>query len=416
MNIDVTKLDSLTDGDIAAWQALQRANPDCDSPFLHYQFARCVSRARDDVYVATLRGCEKIGTGTSQLREILAKHRHPLGASPIFSQPLREPSEVLGFFPFQRGERRIGCGLALPLADHQGMVAPSDLSVDVRELLRACDLAAVHFDHLLASQTAFQPYHSRLDDSPYVGLTDGYAAYRQQVEQSGSSLFAQIDRKSRKVQRELGPLRLEWHDDSTSIVDTMIQWKQQQLAAAGYRDLYALPWVRELIHQVLHSDSSDFAGRMATLLAGDKLLSIHLGIQSGHVLASWIPTYNPAYAAHSPGLLLHDQLFRHAPLEGIERVELGRGYNQLKRRFMSGATQVAMGALDRRFLHRMVRATWYRTRDLVYATPLRRGPLRAYRKLRNQLAAAASFIGSSTRPLAVSSRFRRQPPRPTNGS
>ena len=36
------------------------------------------------------RGCEKIGTGTSQLREIPAKHRHPLGASPIFSQPLRE--------------------------------------------------------------------------------------------------------------------------------------------------------------------------------------------------------------------------------------------------------------------------------------------------------------------------------------
>ncbi len=33
------------------------------------------------------RGCEKSGTGTSQLREILAKQRHPLGASPIFSQP-----------------------------------------------------------------------------------------------------------------------------------------------------------------------------------------------------------------------------------------------------------------------------------------------------------------------------------------
>ena len=35
----------------------------------------------------TRRGCETIGTGTSQLREILAKHRHPLGASPISSQP-----------------------------------------------------------------------------------------------------------------------------------------------------------------------------------------------------------------------------------------------------------------------------------------------------------------------------------------
>jgi CelD/BcsL family acetyltransferase involved in cellulose biosynthesis len=362
MNIDVTKLDSLTNSDVAAWQALQRANPDCDSPFLHYQFARCVSRAREDVYVATL----------------------------------REQDEVRGFFSFQRGERHIGSALALPMADHQGLVAPSDLSINVRELLRACDLAALHFDHLLASQATFQQYHSRLDDSPYVDLTEGYAAYRQHLEQGGTSLFTQIDRKSRKVQRELGPLRLEWHDGSAAIVDTMIEWKQQQLAAAGYRGLYALPWVQELIQQVLSHASPAFAGRMSTLLAGDKLLSIHLGIQSDHVLASWIPTYNPDYAAYSPGLLLHDQLFRHAPQEGIRRIELGRGYNQLKSRFMSGATQVAMGALDQRFLHRMVRGTWYRTRDLVYATPLRHGPLRVYRRLRNQLtAAAAAFIGTS---------------------
>src|SRR3990167_2747742 len=42
--------------------------------------SRCRSRSRKTS------GCEKIGTGTSQLREIPAKHRHPLGASPIFSQ------------------------------------------------------------------------------------------------------------------------------------------------------------------------------------------------------------------------------------------------------------------------------------------------------------------------------------------
>ena len=36
----------------------------------------------------TRRGCEKIGTGTSQPLKILGKQVTPFGASPIFSQPL----------------------------------------------------------------------------------------------------------------------------------------------------------------------------------------------------------------------------------------------------------------------------------------------------------------------------------------
>ena len=40
--------------------------------------------------VCSRRGCEKIGTGTSQLLESLGKLARPLGASPIFSQPWSE--------------------------------------------------------------------------------------------------------------------------------------------------------------------------------------------------------------------------------------------------------------------------------------------------------------------------------------
>ncbi len=50
--------------------------------------------ASDSQHDGSRSDCEKIGTGTSPLREILAKHRHPLGASPIFSQPRSEPRQV----------------------------------------------------------------------------------------------------------------------------------------------------------------------------------------------------------------------------------------------------------------------------------------------------------------------------------
>jgi hypothetical protein len=44
-------------------------------------------------------------------------------------------------------------------------------------LLRSCGLAVWEFDHLLASQAPFAPYHASLEPSPIMDLSAGYAGY-----------------------------------------------------------------------------------------------------------------------------------------------------------------------------------------------------------------------------------------------
>ena len=71
---------------VATWLAHQPISCAADSLTVEADFegaSVCVL----EIDEATRRGCEKIGTGTSQLLEILAKHRRPCGASPIFSPP-----------------------------------------------------------------------------------------------------------------------------------------------------------------------------------------------------------------------------------------------------------------------------------------------------------------------------------------
>ncbi|HUG68122.1 MAG TPA: PD-(D/E)XK nuclease family protein, partial [Pirellulaceae bacterium] len=75
------------------------------------------------------RGCEKIGTGTSQLREILAKHRHPLGASPIFSQPQRVTALI--FAPQEWEERFDEHGCLIPSVWQDVRIPLTPAQVDV---------------------------------------------------------------------------------------------------------------------------------------------------------------------------------------------------------------------------------------------------------------------------------------------
>jgi len=64
-------------------------------------------------------------------------------------------------------------------------------------------------------------------------------------------------------------------------------------------------------------------------------------------------------------------------------IDLGRGHNPMKAGLMSGAMDVAIGAIELRRLRGYLRAAWYKTRALVYASPLRGRPLTFYRRLCN---------------------------------
>ena len=193
MHIRAIPADALTPDQIALWSEAQQNNPLLDSPYFRPEFTRAVSAVRRGVEVAVL---ETAGI-------------------------------PVGYFPFQRALRGTGRPVGAPLSDFQALISRDELVCDPSELLRACRLSAWHFDHLLTSQTCFGQFARRRVESPYVDLSDGFAAYASRLRHRYKYVVAP-QRKLRCLEREHGPLRFEPHVADRSILATLFRWKSDQ--------------------------------------------------------------------------------------------------------------------------------------------------------------------------------------------
>src|SRR5947207_2338345 len=187
MNIRTVSFDQLNKAELAAWSAIQRAQPELSSPYFRPEFTQAVAAVRNDVEVAVLKE----------------------GACPV------------GFLPFQRSRWNIGRPVGGNLSDFHGLIAPAQFSGDPLELLRGCRLSAWHFDHLLSEQRFFSPFICREADSPYIDLSDGMNAYIAR-RKNGLHILKQYGQKMRKLEREIGPLRFEPHVADRAIVATLL--------------------------------------------------------------------------------------------------------------------------------------------------------------------------------------------------
>ena len=145
MKVTVVPAEQLTPDHVSAWSHLQRGNHALDSPFLTPEYTQLVASARQGVEVAVL------------------KHA----------------GETLGFFPYQRQRRGVAYPVGYPMCDFQAIIAAENTSVDVEDLMHQCRLRAWHFDHLIASQELFGPYHCVTASSPYIDLSGGFEKYQQ---------------------------------------------------------------------------------------------------------------------------------------------------------------------------------------------------------------------------------------------
>jgi CelD/BcsL family acetyltransferase involved in cellulose biosynthesis len=230
-----------------------------------------------------------------------------------------------------------------------------------------------------------------------MALHRGFDSYLSERREAGSSSVAQAQRKLRKLARDVGPVRLELHTNDDVAFDCLVEWKRAQLRQRNYFDMFKLDWVIPLLRRISDTTGSDdFSGLLSALYAGDELVAVHLGMRSRAVVSSWIPTFDAAFAKYSPGLLLHLELARSLAELGVERIDLCRGENQLKTSLASGAFPVAIGCVDRRPFKRMLRSGWFRTRKLVYASPLREPSLQLYRQARNWVTSYSQLKAGDT--------------------
>jgi CelD/BcsL family acetyltransferase involved in cellulose biosynthesis len=297
--------------DFDAWAALQDADPALASPFFCPEYAAAVARVREDVQVAII---ERDG-------------------------------ERVGFFPFQKAAFSAGHPVGGPLSDCHGFIMRRGLDWEPRRIVRACGLAEWRFDHLPVAQAPCAPHHRGVAHSPVMDLSRGYERYAADRRAAGSEQIPKTAGLLRKLEREHGPVRFEFHAPDARSLQTLVSWKSAQYRACGKLDIFGIPWVAKVVETMHATRGPNFAGVLSALWLGERLIAAHMGLRSKTVWHYWFPAYDPAYARYSPGLILLLKMAEHAASEGLATIDLGLGRALYKQRLMSGSIALAEGSV-----------------------------------------------------------------------
>jgi CelD/BcsL family acetyltransferase involved in cellulose biosynthesis len=304
--------DALSESELDRWSVLHRDVPSLASPYFSPMFTSIIGSVRTDVRVAVL----------------------------------EVDGQTCGFFPFQLGTLGAGWPVGAMLSDYQGVIAAPDAPYDARALIRDSGLKTWEFDHLIAAQKPFEPFQQSRWESQQIDLRNGFESYIAGVEQAHGPWLQQLRRKGRKLERENGELSFQHHSDDPVALETLLRWKSEQYTRTGTVNVLKHDWVREVLRKVHEIQSAEFQGVLSLLLADGRPVAAHLGMRSRSTLHYWFPSYDPALARCSPGLLLLLRLAESAERVGVETFDLGTGDYDYKRRLSNRADVLAKGTVD----------------------------------------------------------------------
>jgi CelD/BcsL family acetyltransferase involved in cellulose biosynthesis len=319
--VSVLRPHELKPAQVSAWRDLQKSEPWFRNPFLSPDFTIAVGRVRPAARVAVL----------------------------------EEGGDVVAVFPFERGRLGNGRPIGAGLCDYQGLVHAPGFQWKADELLARCGLVTWDFDHVLADQTPFAPYHSTRHYSPVIDLSKGYEAYLRGRVGATNGSAKQILRKQRKLEREVGPLRLEFDVRDRAKLLMVMRWKSAQYQRMRWPDRFAHRSIRALVTDLFQTRTAECSGTLSVLYAGGEPVAGHFGLRSEFVLSSWFPTFDQAFSSYSPGLVLHLRIAAGAAAEGIQQFDLGKGSERYKQALKNGEIPIAEGLAYRRNALAMLR-------------------------------------------------------------
>jgi CelD/BcsL family acetyltransferase involved in cellulose biosynthesis len=219
--------------------------------------------------------------------------------------------------------------------------------------MKSCGASYFSFNHLPLTQTVFAPFVRFHNVSPILELQGGWDAYVQRLANiqntKSPGILGAIKKSSKRLERDLGPLRFEMHERDPRVLNELMRLKSEQwirTVGAG-EDAFAIAWVRQLMLDTLATQTADFSGYLCALYAGEKLISIYFGMRTGTTLHSWFLVYDLEQAYYQPGLILLKNLAESACQDGLNVIDLGRGTQDYKMRFNTQVVELGEGVVSR---------------------------------------------------------------------
>lgn len=347
MDIDVIDPLDLQASAVERWSQLQDRAAALDSPFLSPHWARAVARAQ-----------------SSELEG------HP-AHSRVRVAVLSDAEGLQGFM-----SARVGAITALPvgapMCDYQGLVASPEAEVCPRRLVQALGVARFDFTHMLSDQAAFAPHLRGASDSWIVDAGDGYQAWAAGRRQAGVGIVKDLDKKSRRAERELGAPVFTAFSRSRTDFDQLMAWKRRQLLATGQTDIFEKRWVNRLLEELFESRDPEFGGVLYTLHYDGRLAAAHFHLRGRRTIHGWLIAHDPAFEKHSPGLLLFQHILKWMDDTPYSRLDLGAGDYRFKRELSNSALSVAHGFVGLPSPVTFLRQAAYGVRDAAERLPLGR--------------------------------------------
>ncbi len=331
----------LTLEDIRVWRAMLRKNLLLNSPFFLPEFSLAVGRVNVDARVIVVRNAEK----------------------------------PVAFLPFQYTKSGETVAMGGSLNDFQGLIAFPGFALTPQAVLESAGIKRLFCAKLYDWSSSFAADAVAVNPSPSIDLSDGYAGWESDLQsakgrsagkrrgKSGTSQLKQLSRKERKLTRECGPLRFEFHTASDTVLQQLIIWKRGQYQRTGEHDVLANSWPPSLLRSLLKTATEcELQPALSALYAGETLVAAHYGLLSQSVCHWWFPTYNPLFARYSPGKIMLRRLLFEATEHGVTRFDFGPGDEDYKFVFANASVDVCRVIVDRNPVRRWLRSQWYHSR------------------------------------------------------
>ena len=341
MQIDVTRPCALSAADLQGWSALQATDPALDSPFLSAGWAMAVERAQ-----VSLRGDVKVAV-------------------------VRRGGEAEAFFATRLvGATAMPAGA--PMNDYQAVVAEPGFALDARCLLRALGVSRLDFFQMLDDQPTFAPYRRGEAMSWVVEAAEGYEAYQADRRAAGSGVLKDIDKRRRKIERELGEVVFTAGSTDRAAFDQLIAWKREQYRQTGQTDIFSAGWPLHLLEDLQSGGAADpdFGAMLFTLHIGGQLAAVQFNLHGRRTLHAWIIAHGPGFEKVSPGLVLFGEILRWMDGAGFKALDLGPGDYRFKQQLANARRSVAHGFVGRPSAESLVRSAEYGVRAAAENLPL----------------------------------------------
>lgn len=300
---------------VETWTRLQHQNINLSSPFFSPSFTQIVASTKINIEVAVI----------------------------------EEADGIKAFFPFERSEVGIGRPVGAGISDYHGLISSEEFRISPRLLLERTNLGRWSFDHLPISQRNFSSFHLWTESSPQIDLSGGFDAYVADRKQAGSEQIKKLGNLRRRLEREVGSIRLVPRCTDRSMWMKALSWKSAQYLDTGVDDILRVNWISQALELMFDERTEVFSGILSVLYAGDRPVAAHFGIGSAKTWHYWFPAYDPDLHKYSPGLLLLIEMASHAANLGVRAIDLGKGAASYKQRLSNAQSEVAVGIVEPRW-------------------------------------------------------------------